>query len=252
MATEVSLIICSRNRAAQLAACLRAVARIRCAIEWEAVIVNNGSDDLGRTQAVISEFFEDNDVRGRHIWEPKPGVSRAKNAGIYASRGRILAFTDDDCYPSEDWPDRVFDAFSDPHIGFMGGRILLYDPSDAPVTIALSSTPVHFHAGQAVPAGAIHGANMAVRRRALLAVGGFDPKFGAGMPYAGEDWDVAARVCSAGWDGGYFPEPVVFHHHRRKADQVQELLRYYHYGGDRKSTRLNSSHEIPSRMPSSA
>ena len=54
---------------------------------------------------------------------------------------------------------------------------------------------------------------------------------GPGTPYAGEDWDVVARVCRAGWAGGYFPGPVVSHHHGRKAIEAALQLREYHYGG---------------------
>jgi len=227
METAVSLIICTRNRASQLEACLASVAKIRCDLSWEIVVVDNGSRD--GTRAVASGFFEDNPVRGRYAWEPEPGLSRARNAGIDASTGEIVAFTDDDCYPAPDLLDRICEVFADPRIGFMGGRILLHDPKDYPLTVNESMETLRFGAGSIVPCAAVQGANMAFRRAALVAIGGFDPTLGAGTPFPAEDWDAAARACSRGWDGGYFPAPVVSHHHGRTATDAVSHLRTYHY-----------------------
>ena len=63
----------------------------------------------------------------------------------------------------------------------------------------------------------MHGANLAVRREVLAAVGGFDPLLGAGTPcMAGEDTDFIARIVWAGWTARYDPAPSVAHHHGRK------------------------------------
>jgi glycosyltransferase involved in cell wall biosynthesis len=222
-----SLVICTRNRAPQLAACLDAVAKIRCRRPWEIVIVDNGSHD--DTRAVAARLLQDPAMRGRYVWEPIPGLSRARNAGVAASVGDIVAFTDDDCYPAADFIERICDVFADRRIGFMGGRILLHDPRDYPLTVNESTETVRFAAGSVVPCAAVQGANMAFRRSALLAVRGFDPAFGAGTSFPAEDWDAVARICIAGWDGGYFPAPTVSHHHGRNAVDAQRQLRAYHY-----------------------
>ncbi|HEU0216816.1 MAG TPA: glycosyltransferase [Stellaceae bacterium] len=223
----VSLVICTRNRARQLQTCLAAVARIRCRQPWETVIVDNGSND--DTRAIAQVFLRDEAVDGCYVWEPRPGLSRARNAGLDASRATIIAFTDDDCYPAADFLERVCEVFADPRIGFMGGRILLHDPADYPLTINESLETLHFAAGGIVPCAAVQGANMAFRRAALIGVGGFDPMLGAGTPFPAEDWDAVARVCMSGWDGGYFPEPTVSHHHGRTADDASRQLATYHY-----------------------
>jgi glycosyltransferase involved in cell wall biosynthesis len=228
MTTAVSLIICTRNRAEQLEACLTSVAQIRCNRPWEIVIVDNGSND--QTRAIVSKFLDNSDVSGRYVWEPEPGVCRAKNAGIDVSGGEIVAFTDDDCYPAPDLIDRISEVFADPCVGFMGGRILLHDPGDYPLTINESTETLRFSAGGIVPCAAVQGANMAFRRAALVATGGFDLTLGPGTPFPGEDWDAVVRVCSSGWDGGYFPAAVVSHHHGRKAPEAASHLRTYHYG----------------------
>jgi glycosyltransferase involved in cell wall biosynthesis len=222
----VSLVICTRNRANQLAACLAAVAEIHCARSWETVIVDNGSRDDTRT--VATGFLHDRE-HGHYVWEPRPGLSHARNAGTAASTGEIIAFTDDDCYPAPDLLDRICEAFADERIGFVGGRILLHDPGDYPLTINESLEPRRFAGGSVVPCAAVQGANMAFRRRVLLNIGGFDPALGAGTPFPAEDWDAVARACISGWDGGYFPAAAVFHHHGRNASEARRQLRAYHY-----------------------
>jgi GT2 family glycosyltransferase len=111
----------------------------------------------------------------------------------------------------------------------MSGRIRLYDPSDYPSTINESTERAEI-AGWCLDPGIVQGANMAFRRRALDQVGFFDPDFGAGTPFAGEDWELALRLSAAGWEGGYFPEPVVWHHHGRKATDYPALFRFYRFG----------------------
>jgi glycosyltransferase involved in cell wall biosynthesis len=226
-AAAVSLVICTRNRASQLEACLASIAKIRCERPWNTVIVDNGSRD--HTRAVANAFLRDHSVPGRYVWEPAPGLSRARNAGINASDGDIVAFTDDDCYPAPDFLDRICEIFAEPRIGFIGGRILLHDPRDYPLTVNESLETVRFRGGSIVPCAAVQGANMAFRRAALVAVGGFDPALGAGTPFPAEDWDAVARVCISGWDGGYFPAPTVSHHHGRTATDAARQLRTYHY-----------------------
>src|SRR5215469_14738424 len=173
----VSLVICTRNRAGQLRACLAAVGAIRCRQPWETVIVDNGSGD--DTRVIAQSFLRDAAVDGCYVWEPRPGLSRARNAGLDASRGAIVAFTDDDCYPATDFLDRVWEVFADPRIGFMGGRILLHDPADYPLTVNESRETLRFTACSIVPCAVVQGANMAFRRAALVGIGGFDPALGA-------------------------------------------------------------------------
>jgi GT2 family glycosyltransferase len=79
--------------------------------------------------------------------------------------------------------------------------------------------------------GMIQGSNMAFRRACLEAAGPFDERFGAGTPYAGEEWDVAVRACRAGWSGGYFPVPTVDHNHGRRDAETRQRDLYYSFGG---------------------
>ena len=225
---EVSLIISTRNRCQQLARCLDAIERIWSERDWELIIVDNGSVD--DTAAVIEDFAHNSAVQVVHVLEPKIGKSNALNTALAKARGQIVAFTDDDCYPASDFLAQVWLAFVDPDIGYIAGRIMLHDPTDYPITINESTSPLTFPAGSYLTGGVMQGANMAFRRSALLEIGGFDPMFGPGTSYGVEDLDAAGRTSALGWNGRYCPEVVVRHHHGRKASDVPALMKFYNKG----------------------
>jgi glycosyltransferase involved in cell wall biosynthesis len=227
----ISLIICTRNRASRLAVCLEHLGRLQPPIGgWELIIVDNGSTD--DTAKVITEFARAAEFPVIHLHEPRPGLGRARNAGVARARGDIYAFTDDDCYVSPEFLVQVCRVFEEPALGYMGGRITRHDPTDDPATTkeAMAAQPIAAYAF--VPVGAIHGANMAVRREVMDRIGGFDPLLGAGAPLrAAEDLDLLSRASGAGWAGSYDPRPVVAHHHGRKPGKdVERLKAAYDYG----------------------
>lgn len=224
----VSIVISTRNRAAQLSRCLKHVSEIRGHTPWELVVVNNGSTD--NTADVLDEFARQLPVPVRVVSEPAAGLSRARNAGVKAARGEIVVFTDDDCYVRPDFVDQYRKVFDDDAVGFAGGRILLHDRTDYPLTIIESDEERWFPSGRPVPCGIVQGANMAVRRRALEAAGEFDVRLGSGTPFIADDWDMQTRVGALGWRGGYFPGPTVAHHHGRKRQHARALIRVYNMG----------------------
>ena len=225
---DVSLIICTRNRCRQLSACLESVSRITFDRSWELILVDNGSVD--KTANVINEFIETSSVPARYVFESVPGLGNAHNAGLRSARGEILAFTDDDCYPAEDFLAQIWSSFGDPSVGYITGRIMLYDPTDYPIGINESLSPHTFLGGSFLRVGSFHGANMAFRRQLLLDIDGFDPLFGPGSLFNTEDIDAAARASAIGWSGEYRPDVVVRHHHGRKEPDIAPLMKSYAIG----------------------
>ena len=227
---DLSLLICTRNRAAQLAQTLKRVSAMQSRLKWELIVVDNGSTD--RTSAVLAEYAATCSHPAQMIIERGRGVSCAKNAGWRSTRSDIVVSIDDDCYPAEDYLDLIFECFSkDPKLGFVGGRILLHDPTDRRITIQESLEPLSLPPGSFIRPGCIQGANAAYRRAALTEVGGFDPWFGGGALYSGEEAELMARISAAGWYGAYDPKPVVYHHHGRKtANDEWRLRRWYDLG----------------------
>jgi glycosyltransferase involved in cell wall biosynthesis len=227
-AVLISVIISTRNRAAQLSRCLHHVGLIRTHTPWELVVVDNGSTD--GTTDVLGEFARRVRFPLRIVSEPVAGLAHARNAGLRAARGEIVIFTDDDCYVHPDFVDQYRKVFEDPALGFAGGRILLHDRTDYPLTIIESDAEQIFPLGRPVPCGIVQGANMAIRRRALEQAGGFDVRLGPGTPFLADDWDMQTRVAALGWAGGYFLGPTVSHHHGRKREHAKALIRVYNMG----------------------
>ncbi len=240
---DVSLIISTRDRCQQLVRCLQSVRGITFERPWELIVVDNGSVD--ETAPVVRQFFGSAGVSGVYVFEPKLGKSNALNTAIEIAHGQILAFTDDDCYPAPDFLTRVWSAFDDPSVGYITGRIMLHDPTDFPVTINETTTPLTFPARSLVTVGAVQGANMAFRRRVLIDIGGFDPLLGPGTQFVSEDLDAAGRASATGWKGRYCPEVIVRHHHGRKATDIPHLMKLYGMGaGAYHMKLLLKGHEV--------
>jgi glycosyltransferase involved in cell wall biosynthesis len=227
----VSVIVCTRNRGTRLRACLDAISRMTSTELWELVLVDNGSTDS--TAAVIEQSLSGCRRHVEVLEEATPGLARSRNRAIGAARGSILAFTDDDCYPAPDLLEHLVSVFeADERIGYVGGRVLLHDSTDDPVTTATSMETLRMNPFEFVPAGVIHGANMAFRAEVFSKVGGFDALLGAGTSLcSGEDFDMVNRSSAAGYVGIYDPRPMVYHHHGRKPGaDVAMLYRGYGYG----------------------
>ncbi len=225
---DLSIVVCTFNRAAQLEAMLRTAAALRTSHAIEVLVVDNASTD-GTPQCIAEAASRD--PRLRTMTVSRLGLGAARDAGWRAARGRVVAFTDDDCYLAEDYADAMLDAFArNPDAGCIGGRILLHDPADAPETIDERDTPARTPPCRFIDAGAVHGANLAFRRDALARACGFDPAMGAGTSFPCEDIDAAASVLWSGRAVCFDPAPVVRHHHGRRLDEVPALFRRYDRG----------------------
>lgn len=228
---RVSLIVCTRNRAARLPDFLACVAVLDAPPGgWELILVDNASTDA--TPLLLDRFARDAPFPVQCVRAAVPGLSRARNMGLAQARGDILAFTDDDCYPRHDYLRVLVEVFDEGRYGFVGGRVVLHDPGDARVGVRDMPMAIEITLGSFVPAGLIHGANMALTRDVVRATGEFDPLLGAGTPcVAGEDTDYIARAVWSGWHGRYDPRPVVAHHHGRKPGRDADgQRRGYDYG----------------------
>lgn len=230
---DISLIISSRNRAYGLKNCLDAVsvaASHAAYLRLELVFVDNGSTD--ETSEIVSTWALTAPIQTNLIFEGRPGLAVARNTGMTAARGRVLAFTDDDCEVFPDYFATLAALFaSDTEMVMRGGRIELGDARDLPVTIKPELEPAvltsDLHAG-----GFIHGANMAFPHGLTDKVGLFDTRFGAGATFrSGEDTDYVHRTFNAGVRVEYLPEFAVKHFHgRREIADVKKLQSGYAFG----------------------
>jgi len=235
-----SVVISTRDRAPQLVGCLERLASQQYP-DFEVVVVDNAptTDDV---QAV----FKAAPLDCRYVREDRPGLSWARNAGVKAARGDLIAFLDDDEAADVHWLAELLRAFtSADDIGCVSGMIL-------PAALNTQAqewfeqfgghskgrgfTSAVFSArhGQSpvypLPAfGA--GGNMAFSREALSAIGGFDVALGAGTAACGgEDTYAFTRVLLGGYRMAYQPSAFVRHHHHANLQGLRRQLRGYGVG----------------------
>lgn len=122
---ELSVIVCTRNRAKQLATLVQCLGSQRDIenINWEIVIVDNNSSD--NTKEVAYAFCEGSNLKINYLFEPKIGLSNARNSGILASKGSLLLFVDDDVLiPKEFVSNALFGIQEFPEFQIFGFRVL--------------------------------------------------------------------------------------------------------------------------------
>jgi GT2 family glycosyltransferase len=216
---SVSIVICTRDRAALLRDCLAAVAQV-VPPGVEVVVV-----DSSRTR----ESVQVTEAHGfRCLRVERPGVSRAKNHGIAESSGEVVLLTDDDCRPQPGWVESMRAAFTDPAVGFALGNVVATEAGHGQSVSMQRTEPARFVSPEHID-DLGHGANLAVRRAAFEQAGLFDELLGPGADLrAAEDVDMYWRLLRAGWQGRLVPESVVLHESWK--DMRTMLRDYYGYG----------------------
>lgn len=218
---RISLVIATYNRAEQLMATLGSVVAQSLAPEaWECVVVDNNSTDTTR-ERVANLCAEHPTLNIRYIFEREQGLSAARNAGIGAAKGDIIAFVDDDERIVPDFLSAYIDLFDAmPEAMAAGGRIIAEYPTGRPRWMSRYAeqpiaNPMHY--GNSVclfPAGKIPGGgNMAFRREALNRVGIFDTTLGrtGKRLIGGEESDLFERMAAVGIRPYYVPRAVMYH-----------------------------------------
>ena len=130
------IVVCVRDQAGALDACLDRLARLQAPerAEVEIIVVDNGSSD--DAAAVVERHRSRSPFPLHYALEPVAGLSRARNRGVRSSRSDVLAFLDADCLAASDWIARICAEFdADPDASIVGGRVELHDPRDRRVTI---------------------------------------------------------------------------------------------------------------------
>lgn len=221
---RISLIIATHNRAYGLPALFDALNALEFDEPFEVIIVDNNSTD--DTPAILRELARNAAVPVQVAHERRPGAGCARNTGFRMASGELVAVSDDDCYPHPTLLQGIAQCFDEePALGYVGGRVLLHDPTDWRMTVKESEVREVIPPYSFIRPGIIMGANFAFRRETFETLGGFDDDFGPGTPFVCEDADLLARASDAGWLGAYDPRPIVYHHHRRKTSADAYQLR---------------------------
>ncbi len=198
----VSVIVCTYNGANRIRNCCEGLSKLEYP-NYEVIVVNDGSTDA--TRNILNEYDF------RVINTENQGLSTARNTGMEAAKGEIIAYLDDDAYPDQHWLTYLASSFMNTHYSGIGG------PNIAPQGDGLISECVSNAPGNPVyvllsdqEAEHIPGCNMAFQKSDLQAIGGFDPQFRV----AGDDVDVCWRLQQNGWSLGLNHAATVWHHRR--------------------------------------
>jgi glucosyl-dolichyl phosphate glucuronosyltransferase len=241
---ELSVIICTWNRAESLRRTLRSLqgCHLPAGRNWEVVIVDNNSTD--ETGVVCREFLAQEPERYRYIVEKRQGKSFALNAGIQSAAGGILAFTDDDVVIDPAWLVETLRAFETQNCTGVGGKIIPLWESNKPSWF-ISEGPykllpaiVSYSLGEdgcEIRAPAL-GANLSIRKEAFTKYGMFRTDLGptTGSEIRGEDNELCWRLLRAGERLWYAPKAIVFHPvEERRIDKRYFKAWYYGMGQSR-------------------
>jgi GT2 family glycosyltransferase len=199
---RASVIVCVYNGAETIRDCCEGLAALDYP-DYEVIVVDDGSKD--GTAEIIAPY-------GFHLIQTaNRGLSAARNTGLHAATGEIVAYTDCDARPDPNWLTYLAATFlTTSHVGIGGWNIgpdgdgwiadCVANAPGGPVHVLLSDREAEH----------IPGCSMAFRRAALTAIGGFDPQFRS----AGDDVDVCWRLQEQGGTLGFAHGAMVWHHHR--------------------------------------
>ena len=206
---EVSVVVCAYNEERYIGQCLDSIS----ALDYpglDVVVCDDGSTD--RTREIASRY------PFRLLALEHAGLSAARNAGLLAARGEIIAYLDADAACDPDWPFHLalslegpVDATGGPNLPVPGAgfqeRVVASSPGGPVQVLTADDRAEH-----------VAGCNMAFRRDTLLALGGFDTSYTS----AGDDVDVCWRLLDAGHQIGFAHAAQVWHHRR---DSVMRYLK---------------------------
>jgi glycosyltransferase involved in cell wall biosynthesis len=221
---KVSVLICTRNRAQSIIQCLDSIdaaARAASVTDAEIIVTDNASED--DTSSVVQRWAATSSIPVRLEYEPRTGITIAKNRGLRSASGEILVLTDDDCRLQSDYFVELLRLYAnDTTPALRGGRVELGDKSDLELTIKTDTVAkcwdLEIHSAKQENLGnCFLGCNLFMTRQVYERLGPFDENFGVdGRIPAGEDTEYIFRAYAAGLKIEYIPNIVVFHHHGRK------------------------------------
>ncbi|MEO6327690.1 MAG: glycosyltransferase family 2 protein [Ginsengibacter sp.] len=230
----VTVAVCTRNRANDLALCLAAISELEYT-NLEVVVIDNapGNDD---TEQLVKKKFP----QFRYVRELRPGLDWARNRAILESRGEIIAYTDDDVMVDKRWVNELAVLFvENPEVMAVTGLVVPYEmETKSQVLFEMyggfgrgferkwfrkdgKNLPwTYLGAGQFGT-----GANMAYRRSIFEEIGYFDPALDVGtVTNGGGDLEMFFRILKEGHTLVYEPAAFVRHRHRRNYNELRNQI----------------------------
>ena len=198
---SISVIVPAYNAADTIGECLEALRHQNVPRDThEVIVVDDGSTD--ETAQIVA----------RHgaivLRQTNRGAAAARNLGLAAARGSVLLFTDSDCAPAADWIQEMIAPLSDVQLAGTKGVYRTRQKSLTARFVQIEYEERYDHTARHTYLDLVDTYAACYRRDALLASGGFDPRF----RYL-EDQELSFRMAEAGYKMAFCPRAAVYHRH---------------------------------------
>lgn len=240
MSVSMTVAVCTYNRAERLPACLNSLVGQEFGDLYEVIVVDDGStDDTGGVVSKV-EAASGADLQIRYVRHPvNRGLNVARNSAIEAARGKIVAFTDDDCVATPSWLQLLEDYHArEPEVAAVGGLAINGLEGNLIAEIAQHITVnklFKYHDPDTGRAEFLVGNNMSFKKWIFDEVGGFDQRIRFGY----EEVEFESRLLSRGYEMLFVPEAIIIHY--QYSTLWSMVKQYYKYEVDSKSTSEEKS-----------
>ncbi len=223
-----TVVIATRNRPELLLATVASI--LEGSVRPDEIVV---VDQSAHPQPLAARLTGAGNTAVHQLRISPAGLSAARNVGIRASTGEIVAVTDDDMLAAPRWLEALLRALSR-----AGADVVVTGRVDAGVPEVPGGFAPAAHAFEGMqrfrgrlPIDVLAGGNMALHRSTLERIGLFDERLGPGSKYpAAEDNDFGYRVLAAGLEIEYVPEAILLHRAWRTSSEYFSLRWRYGLG----------------------
>lgn len=219
----ISVVVCTYNRSALLGVCLQTLlAQDAAPGSYEVIVIDNNSTD--DTRAMVGEIA-DAHPSVRYVFEPRQGLSHARNRGARESRGRYVAYVDDECKVPPCWVATAHAIIGRLAPAMLGGPYAPWYDSAKPKWFKDEYGSTTGRIAEARPLGKgefVSGGNMFVARDLLDRLGGFDPALGmagARLGY-GEETAFQMKLRETSPDAVIYFDPSLLLYHLVRPEKM--------------------------------
>jgi glycosyltransferase involved in cell wall biosynthesis len=217
MKPDISIVIPVFNDYSRLYLCLQALVTQKGEPAIEIIVIDNGSTNID--QSIVKQYQATPQVR--FIAETKPGSYAARNKGLDHCSADIIAFTDSDCIPSENWIAAALALFENQKVDLVAGNIQVFTTSNATQTLLETyETVLAFPQKENARLGRSVTANLIMRKTVVEKIGKFKDD-----SFSGADHEYTGRAVAQGFNLVYGQDCIVAHPARSKMSQMRQKLR---------------------------
>lgn len=206
----VSVVICTYNRGKYLERCIKSL-KSQSYSNFEIIVVNGPSID--ETDTILKKYPDIKIIFQREL----NGLSIARNLGVEACAGEIIAFIDDDAMADKNWIRYLVDGYTDEYIGGVGGPVLDITGKNYQFKNGFISRygipsfyndhDLNYNQPDAKFFNYIMGTNSSFKKSVLYKVGLFD----SDIKYYLDETDLCVRIIKSGYTIKHVENAIVFH-----------------------------------------